>query len=137
MLEAIEQVTSRYPQSRWAEESLFAEANYFWVNLDRKRAASYYQRWLEQFPGWKNSLVAHWRVSWVAHLERRPEAAALQEKHLREFSGSQFTANALYLFGRAAERAGHNPHARRFFLKLQERFPQTYFRPPAAWRLPP
>jgi len=137
MLEAIEQVTSRYPQSRWTEESLFAEANYFWVNLDRKRAASYYQRWLEQFPGWKNSLVAHWRVSWVAHLERRPEAAALQEEHLRKFPGSQFTANALYWLGRAAERAGNIPHARSFYLKLQERFPQTYFGRQAAERLRP
>lgn len=137
MLEVIEQVTSRYPQSRWAEESLFAEANYFWVNLDRKRAASYYQRWLEQFPGWKNSLVAHWRVAWVAHLERRPEAAALQEEHLRKFPGSQFTANALYWLGRAAERAGNIPHARSFYLKLQERYPQTYFGRQAAERLRP
>ena len=137
MLEAIEQVTSRYPQSRWAEESLFAEANYFWVNLDRKRAASYYQRWLEQFPGWKNSLVAHWRVAWVAHLERRPEATALQEEHLRKFPGSQFTANALYWLGRGAERGGNIPHARSFYQKLQERYPQTYFGRQAAERLRP
>src|SRR3989442_10784293 len=115
MLEAIEQVTSRYPQSRWAEESLFAEANYFWVNLDRKRAASYYQRWLEQFPGWKNSLVAHWRGARGAPLERRPETTAPQKEHLREISRSQFSANPPYWLGRGAEPGGNIPPAPRLY----------------------
>ncbi len=137
MLAAIEQLAARYPQSRWTEEGIFAAGNYFWVNLDRQRAASYYKRMLEQFPSGKNAQAAAWRLAWAAYLERRPEAAALLEEHLRRYSGSPYTANALYWLGRAAERSGNAAHARSFYLKAQERYPQTYFGRQAAERLRP
>jgi len=137
MLAAIERAAERSPQSRWAEDALFTAGNYFWVSLDRPRAAAYYRRMLEQFPVGKNSQAAHWRMAWVAYLDRRPEAAELMEEHLRRFPGSPHTADALYWLGRAAERAGNVPHARSFYLKAQERLPQTYFGRLAAERLRP
>jgi len=135
MLAAIERVAERYPQTRWAEDGLYAAGNYFWVNLDRQRAAAYYRRLFERFPVGKYSQAAQWRLAWLAYLDRRPEAAAMMEEHLRRFPGSPYTANALYWMGRAAERAGNVPHARSFYLKAQERLPQTYFGRLAAERL--
>ncbi len=137
MLVAIEQLATLYPQSRWNEEGIFSAGNYFWVNLDRQRAASYYKRMLEQFPSGKNAQAAAWHLAWVAYLERRPEAATLIEEHLRHYPGSPYTANALYWLGRAAERNGNAAHARSFYLKLQERYAQTYFGRQAAERLRP
>jgi len=135
MLAVVEQLAARYPQSYWTEEGLFAAGNYFWVNLDRKRATSFYQRLLEKFPRGKTSQAAHWRIAWVTYLERGPEAAALLEEHLRRFPGSAYTVNTLYWLGRAAERDANAAHARSFYLKAQERFPQTYFGRRSAERL--
>ena len=135
MLAAIGQLAARYPQSRWTEDGLFAAGNYFWVNLDRKRAAEFYRQVFDQFPAGKYAQAAQWRLAWTAYLEQRPEALNLMEEHLRMFPGSSYTANALYWLGRASERTGNLPHARGFYLKAQERLPQTYFGRQAAERL--
>jgi soluble lytic murein transglycosylase len=127
MLAAIEDVAKIYPQSRWAEEALFAGGNYFWINLDRARAAEYYRRSMETLSSGKNNLVAHWRISWTSYLDRRPQAATQMEDHLRRFPASPFTTDALYWLGRSAERAGNPPQARAYYSKLVERYPQTYF----------
>jgi soluble lytic murein transglycosylase len=135
MLDAVEEVARRYPQSSWTDEALFAAGNYFWVALDRTRAGSFYRRLAQQFPAGSNARTAQWRAAWVAYIERSPDTAAQIEEHLRRFPGSPFTANALYWLGRLAERAGQVPHARSFYLKLLNRLPETYFGMEAAKRM--
>ena len=135
MLSVAEQLAAHYPQSHWTGEGLFAAGNYFWVNLERDKAAPFYRRVWEQFPAGKNAVAAHWRLAWIAYLGRRPEATALLEEHVRKFPASSYTPDALYWLGRAAERDGNSPHARSFYLKARERFPQTYFGRWAAERL--
>jgi soluble lytic murein transglycosylase len=135
MLDAVEEVARRYPQASWTDEALFAAGNYFWVALDRARAAQFYRRVAQQFPAGTNARVAHWRAAWTVYLERSPDAAAQFEEHLRRFPGSAFTANALYWLGRLAERAGQVPHARSFYLKLLSRLPETYFGMEAGKRM--
>jgi len=135
MLKAVEELAARYPQSRWTEEGLFAAGNYFWVNLDRERAASFYRRVAQQFPQGKNVQAAQWRLAWVAYLQRRPEATGLLEEHIRRFPGSSYTVDALYWLGRSAERDANAAHARSFYIKAQQRFPQTYFGRQSAERL--
>jgi soluble lytic murein transglycosylase len=135
MLDAVEEVALRYPQSSWAEEALFAAGNHFWVALDRGRAAEFYRRVLQQFPGGANARVAHWRVAWTAYLGRSSDAAAQMEEHLRRFPGSSFSANALYWLGRLAEREGKVSRARSLYLRLLARFPETYFGREAGKRM--
>jgi soluble lytic murein transglycosylase len=133
MLAAIEQAASR--RGRWAEEALFAAGNYYWVALDRARAAGYYRRVLQHFPAGTNARVAHWRIAWAAHLEGSHEAAAMFEEHVRAHPHSPSVPNALYWLGRLAERAGNVPHARNFYLALLARFPETYFGMEASRRM--
>jgi len=135
MLAAIEQAVERAPRSRWAEEALFAAGNYFWILLDRARAASYYERLVARFPAGRNVISAHWRLTWVAYLDQRAEAGSLFEEHLRRFPGSLYTENALYWLGRVAERTGNPSLARSYYLKSVGRFPQTYFGAQSATRL--
>jgi soluble lytic murein transglycosylase len=136
-LATVDQLAKLYPQSHWTAEGLFTAGNILWVRLDRKHAAEYYRRVVEQFPGERNVQVAHWRMAWTAYLDRAPETARLLEEHIRRFPSSPALPDALYWLGRQAERSGNAAHARSFYLKARERFPQTYFGMRAADRLKP
>jgi soluble lytic murein transglycosylase len=135
MVAAVEASVVRAPSSRWAESALFLAGNYYWVQLDRERSASYYKRVEENFPTAPDAGAAQWRVAWTAVLKRRPESAELLEQHLRRFPGSSYTADALYWLGRLAEEAGVPPLARSYYTKLTERYPQNYFQSLASPRL--
>jgi soluble lytic murein transglycosylase len=114
---------------------LFLGGNYYWVQLDRDRAAGYYKRLADNFPTSAEALPAQWRVAWTAVLKREPEAAADLAEHLRRFPGSQFTPDALYWLGRLAEESHNSGLARSYYEKLQDRFPQNYFANEASVRL--
>ena len=135
MLSTIDQLVQKYPQSKWTEEALFAEGNYYWVELDRSKAASYYQRIVEEFPAGKNAFNAEWRVAWVAFLNRQPEAGDKFAAFLKKYPVSANAVDAVYWLGRVAEREGNPAHARSYYEKAVERYPQTYFGHAAAARL--
>jgi soluble lytic murein transglycosylase len=135
MIAAVEAAVARAPDSRWSESALFLAGNYYWVQLDRDRAASYYKRLFDNFPSSADALAAQWRVTWAAILKREPDAAADLAEHLRRFPGSQFSPDALYWLGRLSEEAGNSALSRAYYTKLLERFPQNYFEAAAAKRL--
>lgn len=135
MLTNIEKVAEKYPQSHWNEEALMAAGNYYWVLLDRTKAAHYYERVLENFPGDKNAYNAEWRIAWVAYLERQPYADEKITVFLRKYPVSGGAVNALYWLGRNAERSGNPAHARAYFRKTIDRFPTSYFAEAAENRL--
>ncbi|MGA7915163.1 MAG: transglycosylase SLT domain-containing protein [Candidatus Acidiferrales bacterium] len=135
MAAAIESAAARAPASRWTESALFLGGNYYWVQLDRDRAAGYYKRLSDNFPTAAEALPAQWRVTWTAVLKRQPEAAEDLTEHLRRFPGSQFTPDALYWLGRLAEESQNAGLARSYYEKLQQRFPQNYFANAAGVRM--
>jgi soluble lytic murein transglycosylase len=135
MISAVEAAATRSPHSHWAESALFLAGNYYWVQLDRDRGASYYKRVVENFPTVSDATPAQWRVAWTAVLKRQPEAPQFLAEHLRLFPGSQFTPDALYWLGRLAEEAGNAALARSYYGKLQQRYPQNYFESIASTRL--
>ena len=132
---AVEAAVSRAPSSRWAEGSLFVAGNYYWVQLDRARAVQYYKRLVQGFPTATDADAAHWRIAWVAVLNRQSDAAELLGEHLLRFPGSPFTADALYWLGRLAEDAGNTGLGRSYYGKLVDRYSQNYFQNLAAARL--
>jgi peptidoglycan lytic transglycosylase len=135
MIAAVESAVRRAPASRWSESALFLAGNYYWVQLDRDRAAAYYKQLSDNFPSAADALPAQWRLTWAAILKRQPEAAADLADHLRRFPGSQFSPDALYWLGRLSEEAGNSALARTYYAKLLERFPQNYFASAAVKRL--
>jgi soluble lytic murein transglycosylase len=135
MIAAVESAVARAPDSRWSESALFLAGNYYWVQLDRDRAASYYQRLYANFPTAADALPAQWRLTWAAVLKRQPNASADLAEHLRRFPGSQFSPDAVYWLGRLSEETGNSALARTYYAKLLERFPQNYFAVTAAKRL--
>jgi soluble lytic murein transglycosylase len=135
MIAAVEAAAARAPASHWAEAALFLAGNYFWVQLDRDRAAAYYKTVEENFPTVADATPAHWRVAWAAIIKRKSESTELLAEHLRRFPGSQFTPDALYWLGRLAEESGNTALARSYYGKLLQRFPQNYFQGVALVRL--
>ncbi|HWY42486.1 MAG TPA: transglycosylase SLT domain-containing protein [Candidatus Sulfotelmatobacter sp.] len=135
MLSAIEVITTKYPNTRWADEALMAAGNYYWVQLDRNKAATYYQRVLDTYPNSKNDFNAEWRIAWVSYMNHAPDADDRFHVFLLKYPVSANTVDALYWLGRNAERSGNPAHARSFYNKAVERFPQTYFGYAAAAEL--
>jgi soluble lytic murein transglycosylase len=135
MLTNIELVAGKYPQSHWTEEALMAAGNYYWVLLDRAKAAHYYERVLENFPGGKNAYNSEWRIAWVAYLDHQPYSDDKMIAFLRKYPVSGGAVNAMYWLGRNAERGGNPSHARAYFHKTVERFPTSYFADAARNRL--
>jgi len=137
MIQAVEELAKRYPQSFWTADALFGAGNFYWVNLDRSRAAEFYRRSLDVAPEGRNSQVADWRLAWIAYMDRKPEAADMLEAYVRQFPASNYLPDALYWLGRSYERSGNTAHARSFYLAAANRFPLTYFGEKAAERVRP
>ncbi len=135
MLDAISQCAERFPQGQWTAESLFAAGNYYWVLLDRAHAADFYRRSVQAFPSGKNASIATWRSTWAAYMDRSPEAVPLLKSFIQAYPTSNTVPDALYWLGRAAEREGDAAHARSFYVKASQRFPQSFFGLRAADRL--
>lgn len=135
MIAAVESAVSRAPSSHWTEAALFLAGNFYWVQLARDQASTYYKRVEEQFPDSADADNAHWRVTWTAVLKRDPDGAKLLQEHLRRFPGSQYTPDTLYWLGRLAEEAKTPVVARDYYRKLAQRYPQNYFEGLASKRL--
>jgi soluble lytic murein transglycosylase len=135
MLAAINDVATRFPQGQWTAEALFATGNYYWVLLNRPLAADYYRRSADAFPAGKNTQVAVWRATWAAYMDRKPETVSLLESFIRTYPTSTSVPDALYWLGRAAEHDGNVARARSFYVKGEQRFPQTFFGLRAADRV--
>ncbi|MGB8473843.1 MAG: transglycosylase SLT domain-containing protein [Candidatus Acidiferrum sp.] len=135
MFAALNELSQKYPLSKWNEDGLMAAGNYYWVNLDRNNAAIYYQRVVDTFPSGRHAFDAEWRVAWVAYLNRQPDASDKLEAFLKRYPTSANTTDAVYWLGRDAERNGKIEEARAYYEKDADRFPQTYFGHAAAERL--
>ena len=128
MFATIEKLATLYPTSPWTEQALFAAGDYNWVNLDRDKAAEYYQRTVSAFPAGRDAMTAQWRIAWIAYAcagESRMRRQLPRKLPAAEPDGSSYAVDALYWLGRSAEQAGSLPRARSFYLAAENRFPQT------------
>jgi soluble lytic murein transglycosylase len=135
MFAALNSLAQNYPLSKWNEDGLMAAGNYHWVELEREKAVVAYQRVLDTFPNGKYSYNCEWRIAWVAFLNHQPDADDRLTNFLLKNPVSANAVDALYWLGRNAEREGNPAHARSYYDKAVERFPQTYFGNAAAARL--
>jgi soluble lytic murein transglycosylase len=135
MFAALNTLAQTYPVSKWNEDGLMAAGNYHWVQLEREKAAVAYQRVLDSFPSGKHAYNCEWRIAWVAYLDHQPDADDRMANFLVKYPTSANAVDALYWLGRSAERGGNIAHARSFYNKAVERFPETYFGIAAAAHL--
>jgi soluble lytic murein transglycosylase len=137
LLDDVDQLVRRYPQSSWTADALFGAGNFYWVNLDYAHASDFYRRSLDLSPNGRNASTAEWRIAWMAYMDRKPEAADMLEAYVRRFPLSNYVQDALYWLGRSYDRSGNADYARSFYLAAASRFPLTYFGSKAAERIRP
>ncbi len=135
MFAALNTLAQTYPVSKWNEDGLMAAGNYHWVQLEREQAVVAYQRVLDSFPSGKHAFNCEWRIAWVAYLDHQSDADDRLTNFLLKYPTSANAVDALYWLGRSSERAGNVAHARSFYNKAVDRFPQTYFGNAAVVRL--
>jgi soluble lytic murein transglycosylase len=127
MFATMDLISQKYPHSVWNMEALMAAGNYEWVLLDRNRAVTYYQRVVDNFPDGKHAYNSEWRVAWIAFLNKQADADQRLTAFLLRYPVSADAVDALYWLGRSAERSGNPGHARAYYQKAVDRYPQTYF----------
>jgi soluble lytic murein transglycosylase len=129
------QLTSAGAPPSMGDEALFVMGNYYWVNLERNKAAAYYQQMLARDAQGEYAVDANWRVAWTSYLENKPDTAVLMRSHIERYPYSPYVPDALYWLGRLAQRQKHFGVARAYYSKLASRFVETFFGQQARARL--
>ena len=127
MLDFIAELERLYPSSEWRLNALVWGGNYYLLRNEPSGYLPLFRACYQGFLGSARAEYCHWKVAWNAYLERRSEAAALLEEHLRLFPQAEKSAAALYFLGRMAEDRGDKAEAERFYRQIPERSPNGYY----------
>ena len=127
----VQELTTKYPQSRWLEEALYSGGNMYLIRKDSGRAIADYAALVEHFPKSVYAPSAHWRTAWLNYRMRNyAEAARLMDEQIQNYPGGQEIPAALYWRGRMYEDQEHNfSQALNYYQKIDDAYVNTYY----AW----
>jgi soluble lytic murein transglycosylase len=110
LLQLVDELKQRFPQSQWLAEALFSSGNMYLLKKDYARAADYYGYLAAHFPASKNASAAHWRAGWLDYRQGLyADAAKIFDDQIHLFPGSPDTSAALYWRGRLYEMEDRKP----------------------------
>ena len=98
-----EELGSKYPNSHWYAEALFALGNHFLLENKPQEYRHWYQRLANTFPKGKHAGSAHWKLCWRAYLDQDPRRRQLFEQHLERYPEAPSATSAMYWLARIAE----------------------------------
>jgi soluble lytic murein transglycosylase len=124
---ALEKLAKQYPSSPWRLKAMLAVANRFLVSNQPDAYEPLYRACYESFPSDPEASYCHWKVTWVAYLHRRQDAADLLREQVLRYPASTTVSGALYFLGRLAEGAKDFRVARGYYDKVGERYPGYYY----------
>jgi soluble lytic murein transglycosylase len=125
----VQQLTERYPQSRWLEEALYSGGNMYLIKRDAAKAIADYSALVEHFPHSVYAPSAHWRAAWQSYrLRRYPDAARLMDEQIANYPGGQEIPGALYWRGRLYEDVEHDfGQALNYYKTLNDAYVNSYY----------
>jgi soluble lytic murein transglycosylase len=125
----VQELTQRYPQSRWLEEALYSGGNMYLIRRDAPKAIADYTALVEHFPKSVYAPSAHWRAAWMNYrLRQFPEAARLMDEQIANYPGGAEIPGALYWRGRLYEDVEHNPaQAMNYYKALNDAYVNSYY----------
>ncbi len=110
-ISAIEEITRKYPKSRWRMQALISQGNAYLIKNEPAAYQPLYKACYSDFRGEPEAATCHWKLVWASYMRR--EGSAMLEEHLRTYPDSEKTSAALYFMKRRAE--------------LVSRFPLSYY----------
>jgi soluble lytic murein transglycosylase len=135
MMAAVQKLGKQHPASPWRLKALQGAANRFLVTNQPDSYEPLYRACYESFPSASEASYCHWKVTWIAYLQRRKDAAELLREQIVRFPASTTVSGALYFLGRLAENAKDFRAARGYFDRITERYPGYYYAMLARERL--
>ncbi len=123
----LERLARDHAQSEWRLQALVWAANHYLLRNERTAYEPLFRACYESFPPSERTAYCHWRVTWAAYLERRPEAEGLLREHALRFPDSVKNGAALYFLGRLAEERGDRSAAAAYYRAVSERYPNQYY----------
>ncbi len=125
----VQELTQKYPQSRWLEEALYSGGNMYLLRHDSGRAIADYAALVEHFPKSVYAPSAHWRAAWLNYRTRNyPEAAKLMDEQIQNYPGGNEIPGALYWRARMYEDVEHNfGQALNYYNKLNDAYVNSYY----------
>ncbi len=126
---AINQLTQRYPTSRWLNEALYSAANMYMLKRDYAQAIGAYAQLVRMFPESTYAPSSHWREAWLNYrLRNYSEAARLCDEQIERYEGGIEVPNALYWRGRIYEDEERNiGQAENYYRALAGSYPNYYY----------
>jgi soluble lytic murein transglycosylase len=135
MMAAVQRLSARYPGSPWRLKALVSAANRYLV-IDRPDDfIPLYKAAYTDFPGDAPAPLCHWKVTFQAYLQAKPDAPDLLREHLRNYPAHHTVGAALYFLGRLAERNGDFASAKTDYQRLVSSFENYYYALQARERL--
>ncbi len=124
-----------HSQSPWRLEALISVADQARTENDSATYLPLYRACAVTFPNDRRSAWCHWRIAFDSYRHDGSDAYDLLRTHLQKYPASDDVNDALYFFGRLAERKNQNGVARACYDEIVSRFPNTYFAVVARERL--
>ena len=125
----------RHSQSPWRLEALISVADQARTENDSATYLPLYRACAATFPNDRRSAWCHWRIAFDSYRHDGSDAYDLLRTHIQKYPASDDVNDALYFFGRLAERKNQNDVARACYDEIVSRFPNTYFSVVARERL--
>lgn len=127
MQAALGKLAKEHAVSPWRLKAMLAAANRFLVSNRPESYEPLYRACYESFPAELEAAYWHWKVTWVAYLHRRKDAAEMLREQAVRYPGSTHASSALYYLGRLAERAKDYRAARAYYDRIAVRYPGYYY----------
>lgn len=116
------------PESPWLQEALLATANQHLLQKNYAISARFFEELASRFPSGKYASSANWKAAWMQLRQGDVENAKLAfERHVALYPASPEASAALYWRGRLAEEEKNVPRARAYYLKVAERYYNSYY----------
>ena len=131
----LNQLEQRYSQSPWRLEALVSVADQARVDNDPATYLPLYRACAATFPNYPQAAWCHWRIAFDSYRHDNSDAYDLLRTHIQKYPASDDVNDALYFFGRLAQRKHQNGVARACYDEVINRFPNTYFAVVARERL--
>jgi soluble lytic murein transglycosylase len=127
--EIVQQLVTRYPQSRWLEEALYSGGNMYLIKQDSANAAAQYLSLVQHFPRSTYAPSAHWHAAWLNYRMRHyPEAARLFDEQITNYPAGNEIPGALYWRGRLYEDIEHDfSQALNYYKTLDSAYVNSYY----------